>query len=158
MVVRVGTRNRMKLEAARRAFARFFSGARIVGADVGSGVSPQPVSFGEILRGARERARRAFRECDFSVGIEAGTFRLPGTGTRPFQVTLACIFDGTREGIGGGPFCEVPEGLVRRIVRSDTGAVAVVTRGRLTRAQVTRDAVLMALAPFVSPELYQGEA
>ena len=158
MVVRVGTRNRMKVEAARRAFARFFAGVRAVGVDVPSGVSPQPVSFGEILRGARERARRAFADCAFSVGIEAGTFRLRGAGTRPFQVTLACVFDGAREGIGAGPFYEIPEGLVRRIVHADTGSVAVVTRGRVTRGQVTRDAVIMALAPFVSPELYRGES
>jgi len=29
-----------------------------------------------------------------------------------------------------------------------------VTKGKVTRAQVTRDAVIMALAPFVSRELY----
>ena len=76
MIVRVGTANPMKIAATRKAFARFFRKTKVVGVDVHSTVSPQPISFGEIVRGARERARRAFRECDYSVGIEAGVFKV----------------------------------------------------------------------------------
>ena len=32
--------------------------------------------------------------------------------------------------------------------------MAVVTKGKVKRESVTRDAIVMALAPFVSPELY----
>lgn len=154
--VRVATANAVKVAAARKAFARFFrKGLDVVGVEVPSPVSPQPVSFGEIVRGARERARAVFGECDFAVGIEAGIFRVAAVSPRPFQITLACVFDGTREGLGAGPFYEVPPGLVREIVKADAGSVAVVTRGKVTREQVTRDAVIMALAPFVSGHLYR---
>ena len=154
MIVRVGTANAMKVAATRKAFARFFKKAKIVGVDVPSAVSAQPISFGEIVRGARERARRAFRDCDLSVGIEAGIFRVGPASPRPFQITMACVFDGTREALGSGPFFEIPPSMVKQIVQADTGSVAVVTKGKVNRESVTRDAVMMALAPFVSPELY----
>jgi inosine/xanthosine triphosphatase len=154
VIVRVGTANAMKVAATRKAFARFFKKAKIVGVDVPSSVSAQPISFGEIVRGARERARRAFRDCDLSVGIEAGIFRIGPVSPRPFQITMACVFDGTREALGSGPFFEIPPSMVKQIVQADTGSVAVVTKGKVNRESVTRDAVVMALAPFVSPELY----
>jgi inosine/xanthosine triphosphatase len=155
MIVRVATANAMKVEATRKAFARFWKKVKVVGVPVPTSVSPQPISFGEILRGARQRARGAFGECDFAVGIEAGVFRVAAVAPHPFQITLACVFDGGREGLGAGPFYEVPRGMVRAVVAADTGSVSVVTKGKVTREQVTRDAVVMALAPFVSGELYR---
>jgi inosine/xanthosine triphosphatase len=152
--VRVATSNRMKIEATKRAFSAFFKNVQVEGVQVPSGVSPQPLSFGEIVRGARSRARGAFGDCDYSVGIEAGIFRVASVTPVPFQMTLAAVFDGVRDALGAGPFYEVPERLVREVVKADEGSVSVVTRGKVTRGQVTRDAVLMALAPFVSPELY----
>ena len=154
MIVRVGTANAMKVSATRKAFARFFKKAKVVGVDVPSSVSPQPISFGEIVRGARDRARRAFRDCDFSVGIEAGIFKVGPVSPRPFQITMACVFAGTRAALGAGPFFELPPAMVKQIVQADTGSVAVVTKGKVNRESVTRDAVVMALAPFVSRELY----
>lgn len=155
MIVRVGTANGMKVAATRKAFAKFFKKVKVVGVDVPSAVSAQPISFGEVVRGARERARRAFEGCDYSVGIEAGVFKVAPVSSRPFQITVACVFDGTREALGSGPFFEIPASLVTKVVAADTGSVAIVTKGKVTREAVTRDAVVMALAPFVSPELYR---
>jgi len=154
MIVRVGTANPMKIAATRKAFAKFFKKVQVAGVEVPSSVSPQPISFGEIVRGARERAKRAFRDCDYSVGIEAGVFKVGPVWPRPFQITMACVFDGTRESLGSGPFFELPPSMVKKIILADTGSVAVVTKGKVTRESVTREAILMALAPFVSPELY----
>jgi inosine/xanthosine triphosphatase len=144
----------MKIAATRKAFAKFFRKVTVAGVDVPSSVSPQPISFGEIVRGARERARKAFRDCDYSVGIEAGLFRVGPVSPRPFQITMACVFDGEREALGAGPFFELPPSMAKKVVLADTGSIAVVTKGKIHRESVTRDAVVMALAPFVSPELY----
>ncbi len=154
MIVKVATANPMKVEATRKAFAKFFRQVKVVAVDLPSTVSPQPISFGEIVRGARERARAAYRDCDYAVGIEAGVFRVASVAPRAFQITMACVFDGEREALGAGPFYEAPARRVQEIVKADTGSVAVVTKGKVTRGQVTRDAVLMALAPFVSRGLY----
>jgi len=155
MIVRVATANAMKVEATRKAFARFFKKVKVVGVEVSSGVSAQPISFGEIVRGARERAKRAWGDCDFAVGIEAGVFRVGPVSANAFQITMACVTDGTREALGAGPFYEVPKALVRAIAKADTGSVAIVTKGKVTRGQVTTSAVIMALAPFVSGDLYR---
>src|SRR5204863_1396830 len=109
VIVRVGSVNPMKVKAARKAFAKFFSRVKVVGVDIASGVSPQPISFGEVVKGARARARGAFVDCDYSVGIEAGVFRVASVTPRPFQITMACVFDGNREALGSGPFFEIPE-------------------------------------------------
>lgn len=154
MIVRVGTANPMKIAATRKAFAKFFKKVKVVGVDVPSAVSSQPISFGEIVRGARERARRAHADCDYAVGIEAGSFKVGPVCPRPFQITMACVFDGTREALGSGPFFELPPSLLQKVIQADTGSVALVTKGKVNRESVTRDAILMALAPFVSPELY----
>jgi inosine/xanthosine triphosphatase len=154
VIVRVGSANPMKVRAVRRAFATYFPKVTAVGVDVPSGVSPQPLSFGEIVRGARQRSRGAFGDGDYSVGIEAGVFRVAAVSPRPFQITMACVFDGTNEAFGSGPFYEIPPDLVRKVVDSDRGSVALVTRGKVTRGEVTMQAVLMALAPFVSAVRY----
>lgn len=154
MIVRVGSASPMKLKATRKAFARYFKRVRVVGVDVPSGVSPQPISFGEVVKGARARARGAFHDCDYSVGIEAGVFRIASVSPRPFQITMVCVFDGSREALGSGPFFEIPESMVKKVIASDLGSVALVTKGKVTREQVTADAVMMALAPFVSAPLY----
>lgn len=156
MLVNVGSSSPMKLAAVKSAFSRYFRGVRVRGVETASGVAAQPLSFGEIARGARNRARRAFGDCDYAVGIEAGVFRLAALSARPFQITLACVHDGRREAMGAGPFYELPERLLREIVKADTGSVALVTRGKVTRRQVTRAAVEMALAPFVARELYEA--
>jgi inosine/xanthosine triphosphatase len=144
----------MKVRAARKAFSKFFGKVTVVGVEVPSGVSPQPISFGEIVRGARARARGAFRDCDYAVGIEAGVFKIGPVSPRPFQITVACVFDGRREALGSGPFYEVAPSLVREVVSADQGSVSIVTRGKVTREAVTEEAIVMALAPFVTPELY----
>jgi inosine/xanthosine triphosphatase len=154
MIVKVGSANRMKVDAVKRAFRRFFPKVRVEGLEVPSGVSPQPVSLGEVVRGARNRARAAFRDCDYAVGIEAGSFRLAALSPDPFQITMACIRHAGGETLGGGPFFELPGKLAHGVVKSDTGSVALVLKGKVTRGGVTRDAVLMALSRLVSPELY----
>ena len=157
MIVIVATKNPMKVSATRKAFARFYPKVKVNSIPVSSSISSQPVSFGEIVRGARERARKSFGECDFSVGIEAGTFRIASVSRRPFMITMACVFDGEREALGSGPFFEAPTARIRKVVRADTGTVARVTRGKVTRGSVTRDAVVMALAPFIAPGEYPEE-
>ena len=49
---------------------------------------------------------------------------------------------------------ELPASMMKKVVLADTGSVALVTRGKVNRESVTRDAIVMALAPFISPELY----
>lgn len=144
MIVRVGSTNPVKLRATRSAFRMFFPRVRIVSTEVvGSGI---PATWKGILRGARERARRALGNADLAVGIEAGTFRLAGTA---YLVTLACVTDGKRFAMGGSPFFAVSDlGMLRRA--GETGAIGTMTGGKITREELTQWAVSMALAFWIA--------
>lgn len=143
MIVQVGSTSRVKLRAVRRAFSMFFPRVRVVAASVSSGVSEKPSSMAELVRGARNRALQA-RGGDYAVGIEAGFFRLAG---RPHLLTMACVSDGRRSCLGGSPFFEFDPSWT---AADATGIVGTLTRRRVTREEVTRWAVVMALAPFVA--------
>jgi inosine/xanthosine triphosphatase len=70
----VGSSNPVKLDAVRQMAARLLPGHEVIGIETGSGVSDQPGSDEEALRGAENRARAAMRllPSAFSVGIESG--------------------------------------------------------------------------------------
>ncbi len=159
MKVHVATSNPVKVRAVKRAFGR----AKVVAVKAAGDAPPQPVSLGQIVKGATTRAERALGRADFGVGIEAGVFRLAGTY---YNVTIAVVTDGKRTSLGGSPFFAIPARLVHAIAKGDEelgehfagrggGAVAAATRGRVTREDATRLAVEMALAPWREPELYR---
>lgn len=129
-VVRVGTENRAKLGAVREALAGFAEdGVRLVLEPVGvaSGVPEQPVGFGEIVAGARNRAHAAFASgpCALAVGIEDGLVSLseavegqggvPDTGV--FNIGCAWITDGEREGRGFSSGFAYPGGCLEPAIR-----------------------------------------
>lgn len=143
MIVRVGTANPAKVRATRSAFRLFLPRARVVGVDVPSGVPAHPKTLAQIVRGARHRARRAFRGCDYAVGIEAGTFRLRELGSKTYLITVVCVTDGRRESVAGSPFFEFPASIRDPGIR---GLVGALTRRKITREEVTRTAVALALA------------
>jgi inosine/xanthosine triphosphatase len=95
LVVAAGSTNPTKTGAARDAYARCFPGApvAVLGFDVPSGVSDQPMTDEETRTGAFNRALAAAaayaaahggRACDFAVGLEGGCLwedvRLPTAG------------------------------------------------------------------------------
>jgi inosine/xanthosine triphosphatase len=99
----VGTRNAPKLQAVRDAVAAYANGVEVVGADVASGVPEQPVGLEEIARGARNRARAAYRagSCDVGVGLEDGLAELAGLGSQgALNVGCAVVWDGSRDSLG----------------------------------------------------------
>ena len=114
--MRVGSRNAAKLEAVRRGLAPFFGRVEIEATDVASGVDPQPLGFGEIVAGARKRARGAHRAgaCDLAAGIEDGLVEIAETSTGWVNIGCCVLFDGAREAIGFTAGFEYPPACVRR--------------------------------------------
>lgn len=165
MIVRLATANPVKVRAVKAALRKLFPGARLVTAEAESGVSPQPLSLGETIRGARNRARRCRGRGTLGMGVESGLFRLEG---RTLGVTICAVTDGRRTTLGGGPFFELPGEAVRILVKGevelgvalarkygipnparDGGAVGVLSRGAVGRADLVRYAALMALFPWI---------
>ncbi|KKS04790.1 MAG: putative non-canonical purine NTP phosphatase [Candidatus Curtissbacteria bacterium GW2011_GWA2_41_24] len=76
MKIAVGSTNPVKIEAAKRAFGKVWPKKKleIVGIEVPSGVSQQPMTDKEAVKGARNRAKVAIKSAraDFGVGLEGG--------------------------------------------------------------------------------------
>jgi inosine/xanthosine triphosphatase len=166
MKVNVGTRNSLKVEAARAVFAAAFpeDDVEVNAIDVPSGVPAQP--FGEqVATGATNRARAALLDADYGVGIEAGIVPFPGCDER-FSVQFCAIVDKDEEvTVGHGPGYTLPSGVLDKLdagsdlnremsrisgieeIREKMGAIGYLSNGMTDRLTITRDAVLMALIP-----------
>lgn len=166
--IHVGSTNPVKLDAVRAAVDRDgrWPDVHLVGRDVPSGVSEQPTSLDDTIRGAITRARRAFEGCDLSVGLEDGLMRVPSTQSGYMNVCACAIFDGRRDHLGLASAFEYPIEVVRLVIDdgldvtqafvkaglSDNhrlgaaeGAIGILTSGRLTRTAYAAQAVTMAL-------------
>jgi inosine/xanthosine triphosphatase len=150
--VNVATANPVKVRAVTRAFRRFFRNARI------RKISPPkgpdlPRGKARTFAWARRRARLAFKNCAYSVGIESG---LDGANL----ITVCVIYDGKRFAEGMGPTFRLPwrvppGGNLEKMfgrpgLGRDVGAIGILSQGRVDRAHVTEDAVLMALSTVAS--------
>jgi len=177
MKINVGSTNLVKVQAVRDVMTRYdlTSVSEVTSRDVSSGVSEQPKSIGETVQGAKNRARLAFTECDLSFGIESGLIEVPGTQTGTMDCCVCAIFDGTKYAIGISSAFECPP-LVTRFAKdegldlnqaflkagltddpkigSSIGAVGLLTNGRVSRMEYTKQAITMAMIAIENPGLY----
>ncbi|AAM02716.1 inosine/xanthosine triphosphatase [Methanopyrus kandleri] len=163
MKVRVGTTNPVKVRATERAFLRTFPDREITveAVSVDPGVPPQPVGMEEVHQGAKNRAREAWNRGSYSVGLEAGLIRVGDVyvdlhvavvrdpkgretvGTSPgFQLPP----DVTEEALSGEEVGEVFSELVGvREIGKRSGAIGVLSNGKVLREDLCELAILMAL-------------
>lgn len=176
MVVAVGTANPVKVNAVKNVLSRFFE-VSVVARNVQSQVPKQPVGIDTTVEGAIARARNALAAvegAELGVGIEAGLVKVPCTISGYMDQQFACIADRQcRITLGGGPSFEYPNSIVSRVLSSGTevgdlmnemtgiselgqkqGAIGYFSKGHLNRTALTELAVLMALIPRLSGELY----
>lgn len=176
MRVLVGSRNPVKLRGVERAFREFYGQVELVAVEVDPLVPKQPIGLEETLRGALNRARGALSKVsgNYGVGVEAGFFHLSGT---PIEVQVAAVVDQAgRVGIGISPGFPLPPAFVRAIERGEVGEleevvdrwfgtrgigeagglVSLLTRGAITREDLTYYAVAMALIPFINEALWSA--
>ncbi len=177
MKIVVGSTNNVKVEAVREAIRDYdiLSNAEVSGVDVNSEVSEQPKSVDETIQGAMNRAKNAFRDCDYSFGIESGLMQVPNTKTGYMDVCACVIYDGQNYHVGLSSAFEYPREVTRLVfeegleinqaayrtgltknpkVGSAEGAIGILTRGRLIRKDYTKQAVAMALIHLENLKLY----
>jgi inosine/xanthosine triphosphatase len=180
MIVLVGSRNPVKVEAARAAFSQYFTETEleVIGIEVSSGVSDQPLGD-ETFRGAENRALALKKRNDarnlnahFFVGLEGGIMQV---AQRWFAFGVVCIMDAMgRKAYGTPPFFELPRSVVDELLQGhakelgevmDTligekktkekqGSVGYFTRGVMDRKAYYVAGVTVALIPFLNAELY----
>jgi len=169
--VRVGSTNRVKVAAAKRAFAAVFRKVEVRGVEVPSKVSAQPFEE-ETIDGAVVRARSAIGDADYGVGIEAGLFW--DEGAKDYLDVQYCAVVDRRDvvTIGHGPGFAYPKAVLEAVKRGETvgeameaftkvknigrrvGAIGWLSEGAMDRTRLTETAVLMALLPRIRRDLY----
>ncbi len=177
MYVAVGSLNPVKIEAVRLAFLALWPDEtwRVEGVNVPSGVSDQPMSDEESIRGARTRATRALKafSADFGVGLEGGLHQI---GKRYFDCGWVAVCDREgREGMGSTARIPTPPRMIKMIKSGmELGAVndivfgtanskqgdghfGLMTKNVITRISGYRDGVVMALSRFVHPDLFEDD-
>lgn len=171
-LIAVGSRNPVKLAAARAVMEQVCPGVEIAAVEVESGVRSQPLSDDEMISGAATRAlgARSMLDADLGVGLEGGVHH------SQWGVLLtgwAAVVDRQgRIGLGSGGRITLPPALAQAVENgeevgpamdrlsglSDTrrgpGAVGVLTNGIVVRDESFRVAIAYALARFIHPAWY----
>ncbi|MFT6883799.1 MAG: inosine/xanthosine triphosphatase [Marinoscillum sp.] len=178
MKVIVASKNPVKISSTQAGFEKIFidKSFGFEGVDVPSGVSDQPMTDTETLQGATNRAmnaRTSHPDADFWVGIEGGLDQTP-KGLLAFAWVV--IFSSHQSGQSRTSTFHLPPkvaelidqgielGLANDQVFSEHnskqkgGAVGSLTKGVLGRSEYYEQPVMLALVPFINPEMYPNSA
>ncbi len=172
MKIRVGvaTLNPLKTSAVKTAFESFFDEVEVHSFKSRLILQKQPVDD-QIPRGAILRAKEAIElGYDYGVGIEGGLLH---SGGMAYLTGFSAIISksGEMHGAWGLAF-ECPPSILERVergeelgaimdellgrtgVKTQEGAVGVLSKNTIDRLRVTTDSVIAALMPFVNQEFY----
>lgn len=173
MKVAVGSTNSVKIQAVKEVFQEVFGeDVKIISVKVDSGVSAQPFKE-DIIKGSVNRAKNALKltKADFGVGIESGVMKF---GEKLYNLGFITIADGKGNvGTGTSGWFECPYNVLKELekgkelgqviseitgrvdVQRREGAIGVFTKGKVPRKELYRHGVFMALAKFLSPEIFR---
>ena len=169
MKISVGSQNKVKIEAVKEILMDYphLSHAEISSISTESGVANQPKSLEETMQGAMNRAKAAWRDCDYSIGLESGLMYVPMSKTGYMDVCVCAIYDGKEFHFGLSSAWEFPDkrildwmleggldmsqainkaGLTSNPnIGSEEGAIGIFTKGRMDRKEYTKQALRTAL-------------
>lgn len=168
MKIKIASQNQVKVEALKEIIQDYphLRNAEIIAVDVSSEVDNQPKSLEETIKGAINRSRNVYSDCNYSFGIESGLMAVPHTKTGYMDVCVCAIFDGKEYHLGLSSAWEAPKKVAEYMlnegldmndaahragltqnpkVGSAEGLVGIMTRGRLTRKEYTKEAIRTAL-------------
>lgn len=173
----VASMNPTKIRAALLGFQAMFANEDIelVTVSVLSGVSSQPLSDAETLLGATQRARAArtaYPQADYWFGIEGGVEAIADEMIAFAWVVVQAASSPTLLGRGktgcfflpsavtalvkaGKELGEADDLVFQRVnSKQEDGAVGLLTGQVMDRAELYKNAVILALIPFKNPALY----
>jgi inosine/xanthosine triphosphatase len=173
-LILVGSKNPVKISCTEDAFTRAFDSSFLVeGVNASSGVSDQPMGDKETLKGAKNRAfnsKDIFPEANFWVGIEGGIDE-DEKGMFAFAWIFIVHDSGKTSQSKTGTFY-LPEKVVElvkggmelgkaddQIFNQDNskqqgGSVGILTKGVINREEYYRQAIILALIPFLNKDLF----
>ena len=169
----VGSKNPIKISAAKTAICEMFAlnDVECVGINAPSGVPEQPMTNEDTQLGAINRVKycQQHAQADYYVAFEGGVDQFEYG-----PATFAYVAVANQEHMSIGRSCQLPlpplvyqalqKGeelghVMDRLFNTDNvkqkgGAIGLLTKGLATRESVYHQATLLALAPFVNPDLF----
>jgi inosine/xanthosine triphosphatase len=179
MKIYVGSQNQTKIYAVRntvKLYPKLFPKPKVVGMDVNVKLFGHPKNLRETIKGAVKRAKDVFTDCDYSFGLEGGLMKVPLTKTGYMEVGVCAIYNGKNIYLGLSPAFEWPERVTKLILSNKAdasqafkqlgltknkklgavkgGIAGVLTNGRLTRENQTKQSIIMALIQLEKTDLF----
>ncbi len=171
----VGSENPVKIRAVVEALAEVFTEDwEVEGLKAPSGVSDQPMTSEETLKGAQNRVTSLMKQtqADLYVGLEGGIEYLSEDEVICFAWMV--VSDGTKWGKAQSLGFMLPDEVVEKLnqglelgdaadavfethnIKQQVGTIGILTDDIISRTEMYRPAVVSALIPFgVHKELYQ---
>lgn len=176
MKVAIGSTNPVKVKAVKDAFKKVWPKIKFnfIPIGVNSGVSKQPMSDLECIKGARNRANAAMKNSrtDYSVGLEGGLQKI---GKEWFDSGWIVVLSKKgEEGVGSSIKMHTPLKMINHIKRGlelgevddllfdeknskqKQGHFGLMTKNKIDRSKAYRDAVISALARFINPQIFSS--
>jgi inosine/xanthosine triphosphatase len=171
--ISIGSENPAKVAAVENAVRKVWPDAAVIAVKVAAGVNEQPRSDDEAIAGAINRARLSLRKAgsDLGIGLESCTIDTKyGMFTagwvvavgRGGEVGMGCtgkillperVASEIRKGKELGPVMDGLAGIEN--TKQKQGTIGILTGNRVTRTMSFEDAVIYALAKFITPEYYK---
>lgn len=169
----VASKNPVKIDAVKEGLSSFIAEEfELIGVSVESGVSDQPMSEVETLKGASNRVMKAmnlFSGYDYYVGLEGGVeqhaaglmafaWMVISNGVTIGKARTASFFlppdvaKLVHDGIELGHADDIV--FKKNNSKQQNGAIGLLTNDAITRKSLYVPAVQMAFIPFLNPELY----
>jgi inosine/xanthosine triphosphatase len=169
MKINIGSQNKSKVEALKEILLDYphLAHAEIFPISTDSGVANQPKSLDETMQGAINRAKGAWKDCDYSVGLESGLMHVSMSKTGYMDVCVCAIYDGKEFHFGLSSAWEFPDKKILDLILKDgldmseainragltnnpkigseQGAIGILTKGRMDRKEYTKQALRTAL-------------
>ena len=171
----VGSKNPVKINAAKAAVCDMLSLAEVecIAINAPSQVADQPMTVDETQLGAINRVKYCQQHClaDFYVAIEGGVDQFE---YGPATFAYVAIADQKKMATGRSCNLPLPPVIYQALkngeelgdvmdrffntnnVKQKQGAIGLLTNGLATREGVYRQAILLAMAPFIHPNLYSA--
>lgn len=177
MKVRVGSKNETKVQAVAEAMkeSKTLQAAEVVGVEVVTEKFGHPITLELVVKGAMDRAKQAYKDCDFGVGIEGGLIEVPHSKSGYMELGVCAIYNGKQYCLGLSPAHEWPKSVTDLIVHKGLdgsqalreagftqhekigtagGGISIFTHGKMDRKQYNKLAVMMAIVQLENQEAY----
>ncbi len=173
MIIAVGTKNPSKVDGIRLAFSKYFPDVELVPVDSSAVAKAQPKGLEEMAAGATARAKHALSKAggDYGVGVEAGIFTI---GDVYFDNQVAAIVDKSgKASLGHSSGFMLPRDAMEKLFRDGRelerwaeevsgimevgdkgGLIQHLTKGKMTRTELTEQCVVTALIPWLHRDVY----